>query len=110
MSCENLQDLISSLVDRRVCPGERENVLAHIESCAECAARYEYMQSTRNVLRRMAEPPIPAHLREKLRLLASYERIRQLSHASFATRWQRCASRIQLAFENMMRPAALPFA
>src|ERR1035438_2428529 len=110
MSCEKVQDLISSLVDRRVPPGEREYALAHMESCAACAARYESMSSVRTALRRMAQPPIPAHLREKLRAAASYEQVRRLSRASFVSRRQRWASLIQLAFENMVRPAALPFA
>lgn len=110
MSCENVQDLISSLVDRRVSSGERVNVLAHIESCVDCADRYETMQYTQNVLRRMPQPPIPDHLRERLRVVASYERVRRLSRASSVFRGRRWLSWIQLAFENMMRPNALPFA
>jgi hypothetical protein len=89
---------------------EREKVLAHLESCTECSDRFAYMQSMRTALRRMADPPIPAHLQEQLRVMASYERVRHLSRATFGTRRQRWAARLQLAFENMMRPAALPFA
>jgi hypothetical protein len=110
MSCENVQDLISSLVDRRVPPGEREFAMAHIESCEHCAARYEALQNVRTALRQMARPAIPDNLQEKLRAVASYERVRQLSLASFAGRRHRWVSQLQLAFENMMRPAALPFA
>lgn len=110
MSCENVQDLISSLIDRRVPPGERQIAMAHMESCSHCAARFESLQSVRAALRRLDRPAIPDPLQEKLRRDASYERVRQLSRASFTSRRQRWIARIELAFENMMRPAALPFA
>lgn len=109
MSCDNKQ-LISSLIDRRLPAGEREDLLAHLESCAECSESYEQMESTRSALRRMASPRVPADLQQKLQVVASYERVRQLSRASFASNRMRWLSHLQLAFENMMRPAALPFA
>lgn len=110
MSCNNVQELISSLIDRRIAAEERENVLAHLEQCAECSERYESMESTRKTMRRMAEPRMPAALQQNLRSMASYERVRQLSRASFVSRRHRWMSQLQLAFENMMRPAFLPFA
>ena len=110
MSCNNVQELISSLIDRRIAAEERENVLAHLEQCAECSERYELMESTRKTMRRMAEPRMPAALQQNLRSMASYERVRQLSRASFVSRRHRWLSQLQLAFENMMRPAFLPFA
>jgi hypothetical protein len=110
MSCNNVQELISSLIDRRIAAEERENVLAHLEQCAECSERYELMESTRKTMRRMAEPHMPAALQQNLRSMASYERVRQLSRASFVSRRHRWLSQLQLAFENMMRPAFLPFA
>ena len=110
MSCENVQERISSLIDRRMPVEERENVLAHIEICDACSERYQSLENMRNVLRRMAEPRMPALLPENLRLMASYERVRQLSRASFATRRKRWTSKLQLGFENMMRPKFLPFA
>jgi Putative zinc-finger len=110
MSCNNVQELISSLIDRRIAGEERENVLAHLEQCAECSERYELMESTRKTMRRMAEPRVPAALQQNLRSMASYERVRQLSRASFVSRRHRWMSQLQLAFENMMRPAFLPFA
>ncbi len=110
MSCNNVQELISSLIDRRIPAEERENVLAHLEQCEVCSERYELMESTRKTMRRMAEPRMPAALQQNLRSMASYERVRQLSRASFVSRRHRWMSQLQLAFENMMRPAFLPFA
>jgi hypothetical protein len=110
MSCDNVQELISSLIDRRMPVEERENVLAHIESCDACSEHYHSLESMRHALQQMAEPRMPARLQENLRVMASYERIRQLSRASFVPLWRRWALSLQMAFENMMRPAFLPFA
>jgi hypothetical protein len=110
MSCNNVQELISSLIDREMPAEQRENVLAHLEQCEVCSEHYESMESTRKTMRRMAEPRLPAGLQQNLRSMASYERVRLLSRASFVSRRQRWTSRLQMAFENMMRPAFLPFA
>lgn len=110
MSCENVRNLIASMVDRRVSPDEREFAIAHMETCAGCSSRYEDLLSMRAALRHMAPPPIPEKLGARLRNAAAYERVRQLSRASSASRRQRWIAQIQLAFDNMMRPAALPFA
>lgn len=110
MSCENVRELISSFLDGKVAAGERENVVAHIESCRECEARFEAMQSLRVELRKMSQPAMPAHLAESLRVLASQECVRQLSRVSLSARARLWAVRMQLAFDNLMRPLALPFA
>ena len=54
MSCENVQERISLLLDRQLEADERGNVLAHLESCRQCETRLESIQSLRAGLRRMA--------------------------------------------------------
>lgn len=110
MSCENVQERISFLIDRGIGSEEREELLAHLEACEECDNQFAYMQLQRSALLRMGDRPVPAALQERLRVTASYERIRQLSRATFVSRRQRWLSNLQLVFENLMRPAALPIA
>lgn len=110
MSCENVQERISSLIDRKIGPDEREEVLAHLQACIECDRHFAYMQLQRAALLRMRNRPVPPALQERLRVTASYERVRQLSRATFVSRRRRWLSSLQLTFENLMRPAALPFA
>jgi anti-sigma factor (TIGR02949 family) len=110
MSCENVQERISSILDRNVRGEEREKMLAHIESCRDCSARLEFQQQMRGVLRRMDREPIPAQLTAKLRVLASHERERRLARATFSARLRTLSDRISLLFDNLMRPLALPFA
>jgi hypothetical protein len=109
MSCDNVQELISPLLDRKVPAGEQENVLAHIESCRQCSAQFESMQKVRAALRSMDHAPMPVDLTSNLRVMASHERERQLSRRTLSSRWRYWADRAHLCFDNLMRPVALPF-
>jgi anti-sigma factor RsiW len=110
MSCDNVQERVSSILDRDVPVAERENVLAHIGSCRDCSTYLETQQEMRATLRRLSRPPVPADLTAKLRVVASHERQRHLRKVSLSARWQAFQDRVQLVLDNMMRPLALPFA
>jgi len=110
MSCEYVQERISPLLDQRLAPGERETVLAHIESCRTCSAHYESMQSLRAALRGVTAPPIPADLRQKLRVVASHEHARRVSRLTLEARLDHWTGRMRLVFDNIMRPFGLPAA
>jgi len=109
MSCENVQELISPLLDHKVPAGERENVLAHLESCKQCSTQFESMQKVRAALRSMDDVPVPVALATKLRVVASHERERRLrvTPAQGLGYW---SGRAQLWFDNLMRPVFLPLA
>jgi hypothetical protein len=110
MSCDKVHDLISSFLDGAIPAGERERLSAHIQSCRECGAYLELVQEMRSALLQMDHAPVPAALSAKLRVVASHERARQLARVSLSARIVSWRSRAQLAFDNMMRPFALPFA
>lgn len=110
MSCENVQELVSSLLDPNHSAGERQNALAHIESCRGCSAEYDSMLQQRAMLRKMLTPAMPAGLKEELRAIAEKDRIRRVARVSRLQRFQNWASVFQVHCENLMRPLALPFA
>jgi hypothetical protein len=110
MSCDDMHEMFSSLLDRRVTAKQEESVLAHLESCRQCGAKFESMRELRGALRQLDKPELPARLLEGLRMLALNERLRRLSHVSLSARAHRWAGRVELVFENLMRPMALPFA
>jgi len=105
-----MHEMVSALLDRRVTPEEEESVLAHLESCRQCGAEFESMQELRAALRQLDNSEIPTRVLEGLRVLALDERLRRLSHVSLSARAHRWAERMQLVFDNLMRPMALPFA
>ena len=110
MSCDDMHEMVSSLLDRRVTDEEEESVLAHLESCRQCGTEFESMRELRGALRQLDKPELPVRLRDGLRMLALNERLRRLSHVGFSARAHGWAGRLQLVFENLMRPMALPFA
>lgn len=110
MSCEHVQELVSSLLDQSLSAGERQNALAHFESCRECSGHYESAVQLRLSMRAMAAPALPAELRAELRELSSRERIRRIARLSLSARWNNWISAFQVHCENLMRPMALPVA
>ena len=110
MSCNHVQERISPLLDRQVPAGERQKLLAHIESCKKCGARVESLQNLRAAMRGMANPPVPSAMAARLRVTASHERSRQLARRDLGSRWHAWTTAVELWFDNLMRPVALPFA
>ena len=108
MSCENVQERISLLLDCNLPAADREYVLAHLDACSQCGDRFESMQSMRASLRDMARPRVPAALSTQLRVLASHERARQIARRNFSTRLAHWVTATRLTFDNMMRPFAVP--
>jgi hypothetical protein len=109
MSCENVRERISLLLDRKLPAGERENVLAHTGCCRTCGAHLEATQAMRAALRNLGQPAMPLALAAKLRVLASHEQARQFAGRNLSARAEHWYTRVRLAFDNMMRPLALPF-
>jgi hypothetical protein len=110
MSCEHVQERISSILDQRLPVEELENVLAHIQSCRGCDAQLESARELRSALRRLNHASMPAGLAERLRVVASHEHARRVACATWTGRLALVSSRISLFFDNLMRPLALPFA
>ena len=108
MSCDNVQKLISPLLDQRVPAGEQENVLAHLESCRQCGTRFESLQKVRAALRAMNHAPMPVDLTANLRVIASHERERRLSRATLTSRVRYWSDHARLWSDHLMRPFALP--
>lgn len=110
MSCDNVQERISSFLDCDVAAAERENVLAHIDSCRDCSEFLVSQQVAREAVRSLSAPPVPAALSARLRVVASHERERRLTRVSLAARLRHANARLQLFIDNLMRPLAFPFA
>lgn len=110
MSCERVQELISPLLDGKATSAEAEIALGHFDRCRSCSDQFQSARSIRRALRTMDRRPVPANLSARLRVLASHERERRIRHVNFSARLRHWADNLRLAFDNMMRPIALPFA
>ena len=110
MSCDNVQERISSFVDGCLPEAERENVSAHLASCRDCSSLLKSHEAVRRAVRQMNRPPVPPALTARLRVIASHEQARQRARATWPARVQYWSDRLSLSFNNLMRPLAFPFA
>jgi anti-sigma factor RsiW len=105
MSCQFIQESISSYLDNRLEEQERETVDRHLAVCGECAAFHRQTLQLRVNLRSMAPVRPPKKLGFELRVLASREVLRRSQTTS-----QFWRAKFRLMIDNLMRPLALPFA
>jgi hypothetical protein len=110
MSCEYVHEQMSPLLDRRLDPETRGEVLGHLADCRACQDRFNAFQRVRANLREMSTVPVPARLSAQLQIAASKDRVKRLSRLTFGKRMAHWTSYVRLATDNLMRPLALPFA
>src|SRR5262245_39859818 len=110
MSCKNVQERISLLLDRRLDAVGRDSVLAHLEKCRSCASELAAMQDLRSTMRAMPAPKVPAELTARLRVAASHHRAMVAQRRDLRARVVHLGMRVRLAFDNMMRPVVMPLA
>lgn len=75
-SCEQVQELISRMLDEELTPAEAEVLRRHRESCPDCAAMYAAFHALSESLSQDLEEP-PASLRENVMAELRREEIRQ---------------------------------
>lgn len=109
MSCEFARARISSLLDHGLGEQERRQTMAHLELCGRCHDEYQALEKQRLALRSLEAPAVSPVLTERLRVLASHERLRQMARASISARLRHLSDNLGLFMDNMMRPIALPF-
>ena len=73
--CEQMQELISRLLDADLSAAERQSLAEHLETCAECRAVYEAFSSLSGELGGELEEP-PVSLRENVMAELRREQIR----------------------------------
>ena len=103
-----MREQISLMLDGQLTSPEWEVSLAHLRSCRQCDAYFESMQNLHADMRSMALPPVPAGLSTQLRVMASHEYARRRTRANLSALLQNWRGNIRLAFDNLMRPFAVP--
>ena len=110
MSCQSVRKLISAYLDGGLAGEKREGLTQHLAHCRECESRWQEMRHLRFMLHDLAAVPAPALVAERLRVLASHERMRRLARVSLSARVRHWVDYTRLWADNLMRPLALPFA
>jgi len=85
-------------------------VEVHLGECRECNLHRAEVRSLRTGLKHLPGKTVSPLLRTKLRVIASRERSRQALRRDLAARMVEFRSRAKLAFDNLLRPIAVPVA
>jgi len=94
-SCEQSQARFSCYLDGRLTGKEMQRVAAHMDKCSRCVTEFEALRGMQSVLSELKNKRAPADLGLRLRVAISQE-------AAKARRPR--LERLQLAWENTMRP------
>lgn len=110
MKCQAVNRRISAYLDGVLVFEDRRQVEGHLAGCADCALEAQQLAQLRTRLRALPARTPPENLNTRLRVMASRERARRQVRASFGKLVSHWLEHASLAFQNMMRPLALPFA
>ena len=110
MNCDRVQKTLSAFLDRRLARGEFDTISRHLEHCRDCSSSIQELNDLHSVLRSLPAEAPPAQLGTELQVLASRERVRQLSRGTVNALFHFWAAEMRLLFDNLMRPIAIPLA
>ncbi len=110
MNCEKVRKTLSALMDRRLAHAPFDIVSHHLAHCRDCSSYAQELSELHSALRSLPSVAPPAKLITELQVLASRERMRQLSRGTLTALVHLWAAEMRLLFDNLMRPFAIPLA
>jgi predicted anti-sigma-YlaC factor YlaD len=110
MNCDRVQKTLSAFLDRRLARAEFDTISQHLEHCRDCSSSVQELNNLHSALRSLPVETPPAQLGTELQVLASRERVRQLSRGTVSALFNFWVAEMRLLFDNLMRPIAIPLA
>ena len=110
MNCEKVRKTLSAFLDRNLGRGPFDSISQHLAQCRECSSYAQELGVLHMSLRNLPPLTPPTRLITELQVLASRERMRQISRGTFTALLHFWAEEMRLFFDNLMRPIAIPFA
>jgi hypothetical protein len=110
MNCEKARKTLSAFLDSNLAPERFDIMTQHLAQCRDCSSYAKELGDLHSELRSLPAVAPPALLGTELQVLASRERIRQLSRSTYAALYHFRMAEMRLFFDNLMRPFAIPFA
>jgi len=102
----SLWDYTSGTLDEN----SSSTIAAHLRECRECELHRAEVRSVSLGLKNLPQLQVSELLHTRLRVIASRERARQALRRNLAARMAEFRSRMKLAFDNLLRPIAIPAA
>ena len=110
MNCEKVRKTLSAFLDSNLAPERFDTVTQHLAQCRDCLSYAKELGDLHSALRLLPAVLSPARLATELQVLASRERVRQLSRSTYTALFHYWMADMHLFFDNLMRPIAIPFA
>ncbi len=110
MNCEKVRKTLSAFLDTNLAPERFDTVTQHLAQCRDCSSYATELDNLHSALRNLPAAAPPARLATELQVLASRERMRQLSRSTYTALFHYWMAEMRLFFDNLMRPIAIPFA
>lgn len=110
MNCDKVRKTLSAFLDRSLARTPFDTISQHLAHCRDCSSSAEELNELHSALRSLPVVAPPGRLRTELQVLASRERMRQLSRGTVAALFTFWAAEMRLLFDNLMRPIAIPLA
>jgi hypothetical protein len=110
MDCQQVQWMLSTLLDGRVIEAERRILEEHLRHCPPCEARYSEMAVLRGALRSAPVRNVSRAMALRLRATALREAARQRRRVDFRAQVRAAYERVAFCLDSLMRPLALPAA
>lgn len=110
MNCEKVRKTLSAFLDRTLSRGAYDSISQHLAHCRDCSTYAQELTGLRSALRELPARTPPSRLITELQVLASRERVRQLSRGTATALVHFWIGEMRWLFENLMRPIAIPFA
>jgi hypothetical protein len=110
MNCEKVRKTLSAFLDSNLAGERFDTMTQHLAECRDCSSYAEELGDLHSSLRNLPAVSAPALLGTELQVLASRERMRQLSRGTYSALFHFRMAQMRLFFDNLMRPFAIPFA
>ena len=110
MNCDKVRKTLSAFLDRSLGRATFDATSQHLAHCRDCSSSAQELNDLHSALRRLPVEAPPARLLTELQVLASRERMRQLSRGTVNALFHFWAGEMRLLFDNLMRPIAIPLA
>lgn len=107
MNCKKASSLLSRLIDRQLKPSPETELSEHLAVCPACRKELELLQSDRQLLRSLAAPPAPAHLRTRVMAQIRINRSKTVAHTTPIVRALATAAAVLLIIGSACAGVAL---
>lgn len=108
LSCESVRSALWDHAAGRLAEAESQKIADHLRKCRACERHRTDVCSIETGLKHLPVFRPPSIVSVRVKVAASRDRSTRLRHLDFAARWKELRERAALAFNNLLKPIAVP--